>query len=119
MVKSHEDDIRNKLDSNALGKHLEIFNKDHVGEADTFSFIFHHHQDLQKGSLETICKGSLDENSDADIVLNGKSEFNQPSIPPESALTEGEERMLTSIQDHKIGLQEGGCWEAETMFVSR
>ena len=49
--------------------------------------------------------------------MGSPSFTNHPS--PESALPEGEERMLASIQDHKIGLQEGGCWEAETMLVSR
>ena len=61
---------------NAFAKHISIYHPEKKGDYKTFKFNV---KSTHKSWLERqITEGVMIHNSEADIVLNGKSEFHQP-----------------------------------------
>ena len=62
---------------NAFAKHIAVHHPERKGDVTTFKFNV---KSTHKSCLERqITEGCMIHNSEADIVLNGKSEFHQPS----------------------------------------
>ena len=62
---------------NTFAKHISIYHPEKKGDYKTFKFNV---KSTHKSWLERqITEGVMIHNSEADIVLNGKSEFHQPS----------------------------------------
>ena len=77
-MKEHEADVENKDLSNAFAKHLSIYHPDNVGD---FSSFYLKSERVFKKCLERqIAEGVEIKNSDAEILLNSKSEFHQPAV---------------------------------------
>ena len=73
----HKVGIVNRNLDNAFAKHLHIHHPEHVGDDSVFQFSL---SAVSKSCLiRQITEGVLIHNSDADIQLNGKSEWHQPS----------------------------------------
>ena len=62
---------------NAFAKHISLYHPERKGDHKTFKFKV---KSTHKTCVERqITEGVVIHNSEADIVLNGKSEFHQPS----------------------------------------
>ena len=62
---------------NAFAKHIAVHHPERKGDVSTFKFNL---KSTHKTCVDRqITEGVLIHNSKADIVLNGKSEFHQPS----------------------------------------
>ena len=73
----HKVSIVNRNLDNAFAKHLHIHHPERVGDDSVFKFSL---SAVSKSCLiRQITEGVLIHNSDADIQLNGKSEWHQPS----------------------------------------
>ena len=76
-TKQHLSDINNRDTKNAFAKHLQLYHPDNVG--DSTAFRFKSEQTFKKCLERQVTEGLAIHNSDAQIILNSKSEYNQPA----------------------------------------
>ena len=74
----HEDDIKKFRLKNAFAKHLEEKHKDRRGDPTAFSFKVV--KTYKKPHERQISEGVRIFSSEADILMNGKSEWMQPAV---------------------------------------
>ena len=88
----HAESVKGKNLSNGLAKHLQLYHKQNVGDINNFSFkaVKCFNKTIDRLAFE----GVQIPNSDADIVMNSKSEFHQPAIPRAHFTREVRERNL-------------------------
>ena len=77
-TKQHKSDICSKRTSNAFAKHLELFHQNEVSKPESFAFksegVFKKCLDRQ------VNEGIAITHTQADILMNSKSEYHQPSV---------------------------------------
>ena len=75
----HAESVKGKNLSNGLAKHLQLFHEDNVGDINNFSFsaVKCFNKTIDRLAFE----GVQIHNSNANIVMNSKSEFHHPAIP--------------------------------------
>ena len=76
-TKQHLVDISNKETKNAFAKHLHLHHPDNVG--DTNAFRFKSEQTFKKCLERQVKEGMAIHYSNADIIMNSKSEYHQPA----------------------------------------
>ena len=75
----HESDVRNRVESNAFHKHLEIHHPEHQGDMSVFKCKV---IGTYKRSLDRqVAEGVELERSEADLVLNSRAEFHGIAVP--------------------------------------
>ena len=75
----HESDVRNRVESNAFHKHLEIHHPEHQGDMSVFKCKV---IGTYKRSLDRqVAEGVQLERSEADLVLNSRAEFHGSAVP--------------------------------------
>ena len=73
----HKKSIKKGNLMNSFAKHISIYHPEREGDCNTFKFKV---KSTHKTCLERqVTEGVSIHNSKADIILNGKSEFHQPS----------------------------------------
>ena len=72
-----QSNINNRDTKNAFAKHLQLYHPDNVG--DSTAFRFKSEQTFKKCLERQVTEGLAIHNSDAQIILNSKSEYNQPA----------------------------------------
>ena len=77
-TKEHIADIKNDDGRNAFAKHLQIHHPEHTGEPS--SFTLKAERTFRKCLERQVSEGIEIANSDAEILLNSKSEFHQPAV---------------------------------------
>ena len=73
----HASDIRSQDTSNAFAKHLNIYHPDNVGDVDAFTFKSV--KTFKKTLERQVYEGVMINRSKADIRMNSKAEWHQPS----------------------------------------
>ena len=76
--KEHKSDIENDNKKNAMAKHLSIHHPEKVSDPSAFQMKVK--SNFSKPLDRQVYEGVLITNSEADFVLNSKSEFLQPSV---------------------------------------
>ena len=76
-TKQHISDIVNQDTKNAFAKHLSLHHPDHAGDPGVFRFKSE--QVFKKCLDRQVSEGVAIHYSDADIVMNSKSEYHQPA----------------------------------------
>ena len=77
-MNEQRDDIRDANEKNAMAKHLEIHHPENDNAANAFKFNVH--ANFAKALDRQVFEGTLITNTQADIVMNSKSEFHQPAV---------------------------------------
>ena len=75
----HARSVKGKVLSNGLAKHLQLYHRENVGDINNFSFKSV--RCFSKVIDRLAFEGVNIHNSNANIVMNSKSEFHQPATP--------------------------------------
>ena len=76
-ISQHATDIKNEDLSNAFPKHLQVYHPNNIGDVSAFKFKVV--KTFRKCLERQVYEGCMINRSIADIKLNSKSEWNQPS----------------------------------------
>ena len=74
----HIASIKNRDTTNAFAKHLQLYHPE--SEKDTGVFTMKSDSTFKKCLERQVAEGVAIANSNADIILNSKSEFHQPAL---------------------------------------
>ena len=77
-TKSHKPQIMSNADSNGFAKHLQVYHPENIRDPSAFKIKVesNHSKCLER----QVKEGTYITNSEADYVINSKSEFHQPSV---------------------------------------
>ena len=75
---NHRSEIEKGLDSNGFAKHLEIHHPDHTRDPSHLKLKVI--KTFRKSLERQACEATKISHNDADIPMNSRSEFHQPSI---------------------------------------
>ena len=74
----HKEEIIENKDSNAFAKHLQLFHPERIGDPSVFKLKVE--STFSKPLERQVTEGIAITNSNADILMNSKSEYLQPAV---------------------------------------
>ena len=74
----HISDVRRNETSNAMAKHLNLYHPEKISDPSVFRMKVH--KNFARSLDRQVFEGVLIHNSEADITMNSKAEFMQPSV---------------------------------------